>query len=66
MATESTAFGFSTLTTVAGLLIMLYGVSLTSGEELTSFTIAGGVIVLAAISIHTGILLRLEDARRVE
>jgi hypothetical protein len=66
MANESTAFGFSTLTTVVGLLIMLYGVSLTSGEELTTFTIAGGIIVLVAISIHTGLLLRLKDTHGVE
>ena len=62
MANDSPAFIVSTLTVVVGLLIMLYGVSLTSGEELTTFTIAGGLIVLAAIGIHTGALLRMEDA----
>jgi hypothetical protein len=62
MANESVTFGLSTLITVVGLAIMLYGVSLTSGLSLTPYTIIGGVVVLGAISFHTVALMSLDDA----
>lgn len=61
MVNESAAFRFTTLTNVVGLLIMLYGVSLTAGESLTTFTVVGGVVVLVAMAIHAGVLMQLED-----
>jgi hypothetical protein len=62
MANESVTFGLSTLVTVLGLVIMLYGVSLTAGMELTPYTILGGVVVLGAITLHTAALMSMEDA----
>lgn len=62
MANEAVTFGLSTLVTVVGLLIMLYGVSLTSGMELTPYTIIGGVVVLGAVTLHTVGLMALDDA----
>jgi len=38
---------------VLGLVVMLYGVSLTAGESLTVFTIIGGGIVLLAVGVLT-------------
>jgi hypothetical protein len=34
-----------------GLVVMLYGVSLTAGESLTVFTIAGGGIIMVSIGV---------------
>ena len=62
MANESVTFGLTTLVTVVGLAIMLYGVSLTSGLSLTTYTILGGVIVVGAIAFHTVGLMSLDDA----
>lgn len=53
MVDESVTFGLALAGTIAGLAVMLYGVSLTSGESLTIFTIVGGVIVLFAVTYHT-------------
>lgn len=36
-----------------GLVVMLYGVSLTAGESLTVFTILGGGIIVVAIGVLT-------------
>jgi hypothetical protein len=36
-----------------GLVVMLYGVSLTAGESLTVFTIAGGGIIMVAVGVLT-------------
>jgi len=65
MVDESVTFGLSTLGTVVGIVIMLYGVSLTAGQELTAPMVVGGVMVLGAISLHTLGLTRLEDGRDV-
>lgn len=62
MANESVTFGLTTLITVVGLAIMLYGVSLTSGLELTSYTIIGGVVVVGAIALHAVGLMSMDDA----
>lgn len=62
MVNESTTFGLSTLVTAVGLAIMLYGVTVTAGESLHPSMVLGGVIVLAAISLQTAGLMRLEDA----
>lgn len=53
MVDESVTFGLALAGTIAGLVVMLYGVSLTSGESLTIFTIVGGAIVLLALTFHT-------------
>ena len=66
MVNESAAFGLSTLINVVGLVILLYGVKLTAGESLHTFMIVGGAIVLVAIAIHTGALMRLDDVHGVE
>ena len=36
---------------VAGLVVMLYGVSLTAGESTNAFMIAGGAIVVVAVGV---------------
>jgi hypothetical protein len=61
MANESVTFGLSMLVTVLGLVIMLYGVSLTAGMELTPYTMLGGVVVLGAITLHTAALMSMDD-----
>ncbi|PSQ48995.1 hypothetical protein BRD15_04410 [Halobacteriales archaeon SW_6_65_15] len=61
MATESITFGLSTLVTVVGLLIMLYGVKLTDGLAVSTPMIIGGVVVLGAIGLHTAGLMALDD-----
>lgn len=61
MVDESMTFGLSIAGTVLGLAVMLYGVSLTSGESLTVPTIVGGAIVLAAIAFHTYGIVALGD-----
>lgn len=53
MVDESATFGLGLVGTVLGLAVMLYGVSLTSGEALTVPTVVGGVIVLFAVGFHT-------------
>ncbi|WP_276301420.1 hypothetical protein [Halorussus lipolyticus] len=61
MVSEPVAFGFSTLGTVVGSVVMLYGVMLTAGESLHTFMVVGGAIVLAAIAVHTGFLMSLDE-----
>lgn len=53
MVDESVTFGLGLVGTVLGLAVMLYGVSLTSGESLTTPTVVGGAIVLLAVGFHT-------------
>lgn len=62
MVDESVTFGLALAGTIAGLVVMLYGVSLTSGESLTVYTIVGGVIVLLAIMYHTYGIMALGDS----
>lgn len=61
MVDESVTFGLALAGTLAGLAVMLYGVSLTSGESLTVPTIVGGAIVMLAISYHTYGIMALGD-----
>lgn len=61
MVKESVTFGLALAVTILGLAVMLYGVSLTSGESLTVPTVVGGVIVLAAITYHTYGVMALEE-----
>lgn len=61
MVDESVTFGLALAGTLAGLVVMLYGVSLTSGESLTIYTIVGGAIVLLAITYHTYGVMALDD-----
>lgn len=62
MVDESVTFGLALAGTIAGLVVMLYGVSLTSGESLTVYTIVGGVIVLLAVTYHTYGIMALGDS----
>lgn len=61
MVDESVTFGLALAGTVLGLAVMLYGVSLTSGESLTVPTVVGGGIVLAAIGFHTYGIMALDE-----
>lgn len=60
MVNESVTFGMSGLGVIVGLAIMLYGVYLESGMELTTPVIVGGVIVLAAFGLLTAGVARLD------
>ena len=66
MVNESAAFALSTLINVVGLVILLYGVKLTAGESLHSLMVVGGAVVLVAMALHTGALMRLDDVHGVE
>ncbi|MDY6764393.1 MAG: hypothetical protein SV377_01690 [Halobacteria archaeon] len=50
----------ATLLIVVGLAILLYGVSLNSGQSINMPMIAGGVVVLVAMGIFAGGLMMLE------
>lgn len=62
MASESTAFGLSILITIVGLAILLYGVSLNSGQSLNNYMLVGGGVVVMAIAIHTAAIMRLDSS----
>jgi cytochrome c biogenesis protein CcdA len=61
MANESTMFGLSLVGVLAGLGVLIYGVTLTNGEELNEIMLAGGVIVLAAFGLFTLGVARLDE-----
>lgn len=61
MVDESVTFGLALAGMIAGLVVMLYGVSLTSGESLTAPTVVGGGMVLIAITYHTYGIVALGD-----
>lgn len=60
MVDESVTFGLSALGNVVGIVLLLYGVSLTAGQELTTPMVVGGVVILAAIALHTAALASLD------
>lgn len=62
MANQSGTFGLATLLVVAGLLVMLYGVSLNNGTAFNTPMVAGGVVVAAAIGLLVWAVSRLEPA----
>ena len=57
---ERTAFGLGTVGVVVGLLILLWGVSLNSGQALNTPQLAGGIVALAAVGLMTLKVWRLE------
>jgi len=61
MVNESRTFGLVALLTLAGLGVMLYGVSLNSGQALNGPVIAGGVILVVAVAVLTAGLDALAD-----
>ena len=60
MVNEPRAFGITTVGIVVGLLVLLWGVSLNSGQALNAPMIAGGVIALAAVGMMTYAVWQLE------
>jgi high-affinity Fe2+/Pb2+ permease len=61
MADESTVFGLSLAGVLAGLGVLIYGVTLNNGEELNEIMLAGGILVLAAFGLLTLGVARLEE-----
>ncbi|MFB6229211.1 MAG: hypothetical protein ABEH88_11790 [Halobacteriales archaeon] len=61
MANDSTVFGLSLVGVLAGLGVLIYGVTLNSGEELNEIMLAGGIIVLAAFGLFTLGVAQLEE-----
>jgi len=53
MVNESRTFGLVVLLTLAGLGVMLWGVTLNSGQALNTPMIAGGVVLVLATAILT-------------
>lgn len=58
---ETATFWLATLGTVLGLVILLYGVSLNSGAALNTPILAGGVVMIAAVGLHTAGIMRARD-----
>jgi len=56
MASESTTFGFATALTIIGLAIMLYGVTLNSGQAPNAVVAVGGVVVVAFAVLTAGVM----------
>lgn len=61
MADESTVFGVSLVGVLAGLGVLIYGVTLTNGEELNEIMLAGGIVVLAAFGLFTLGVAQLDE-----
>lgn len=62
MVNETRDFGLATALTVAGLVVMLWGVSLNNGTAFNTPMIAGGVVIAVGIGIITVAVMRLEGA----
>jgi len=64
---EAATFWLALLGTLLGMAILLYGVSLNSGVALNTTIVAGGVIMLIALALHTaGIMLVPETETETE
>jgi high-affinity Fe2+/Pb2+ permease len=61
MADDSTVFGLSLVGVLAGLAVLIYGVTLTNGEHLNELILAGGIIVLLAFGLLTAGVAWLDD-----
>ena len=61
MVNESRTFGFVVLLTLVGLGVMLWGVSLDSGMEMNTPMIVGGVVLVVATGILTGVVGILDE-----
>lgn len=66
MATEARTFGLASLLVVAGMAVMLYGVSLNNGEAPNGPIMAGGAVMLAAIGVLTMGVMAAEPAHAGE
>ena len=62
MVNETRDFGLATVLTVAGLIVMLWGVSLNDGTAFNTPMVAGGVVVAVGIGIITVAVMRLEES----
>jgi hypothetical protein len=60
MAADSMMFGTSLVGVLAGLGVLIYGVTLNDGKALNGVILAGGVIVLLAFGVFTLGVARLE------
>jgi hypothetical protein len=60
MDEDSRTFGLSMALTLGGLAILLYGVSLTSGQAANVPMIAGGAIIVVAIGILSAGVMNLD------
>lgn len=61
MVNETRDFGLAVVLTLAGLAVMLWGVSLNSGMAVNTPMLAGGVVIAVGIGIILVAVLRLED-----
>ena len=61
MASESTTFGFATALTIIGLAIMLYGVTLNSGQAPNTVVAVGGVVVVIAFAVLTAGVMAIDS-----
>ena len=60
MASEPTTFGFATALTIIGLAIMLYGVTLNSGQAPNAAVAVGGVVVVVAFAVLTAGVMAID------
>lgn len=61
MASQRTTFATALALTVAGLAIMLYGVTLNSGQAPNAPVAVGGTVVLVAFAILTAGVLAVDE-----
>jgi len=66
MVNESATFTGAMLVLVVGLAILLYGVSLNSGQSLNTEMLAGGVVIVVAMGIHTAGVMALDESHDAE
>lgn len=60
MVNDSVGFGALLVGVAIGLVIMIYGVTLTAGQSVNAPTIVGGAISLGAVFLMTLRIFRLE------
>jgi hypothetical protein len=61
MGDDWKTFGLSLAAILAGLGVLIYGVTLTNGEHLNELILAGGVIVLSGFGVLTLGVAGLEE-----
>jgi hypothetical protein len=62
MVNETRDFGLATLLTIAGLVILLWGVSLNNGTAFNQPMVVGGIVIGVGIGIIMVAVMRLEAA----
>lgn len=66
MVSETGTFGSATLVVLAGLVVMLYGVSLNNGVAFDlPMVVGGGIVIVGVIILMLGVL-RLEEPEAAE